>query len=153
MVEKINQKLVIISKALETLGNGVMLYGRYTKIVEIDPSLENQELLLSMRDSMIQRFEYCTDLFWKVLKIYLEQVENITLPINSPRVTIRESVTAKIITEKESEQSLNMVKNRNETSHIYHEETAEDIAQNIPEYYRLMITVIGRLNAVTAGRV
>ena len=37
--------------------------------------MNEDELEESLRDSLIQRFEFYTDLFWKYLKKYLEFVE------------------------------------------------------------------------------
>ena len=77
---KINQKLTTINEALETLKDGIELFREYKKITSGSPTKKDEQIFLGMRDSMIQRFEYCTDLFWKVLKIYLEEVEKIVIP-------------------------------------------------------------------------
>ncbi len=142
---KINQKISTINQALETLKKGIELFHEY-EITMIDSASEkNEQIFLAMRDSMIQRFEYCTDLFWKVLKVYLEEVEKVDIPILSPRGVIRETVKVKTISESEGQECMEMVKSINQTSHIYHEEVAEKIAQDIPDYYKLMQTIVGRI--------
>jgi hypothetical protein len=55
---------------------------------------------------------------------------------------IRAAVEARIITEDQGQQCLEMVKSRNLTSHIYHEEVAHDMAAKIPLYYQLMKSII-----------
>ena len=51
-------------------------------------------------DSIIQRFEYSIDTFWKFLKLHMSHTMNITIDIASPRPILREAVNAKIITIK-----------------------------------------------------
>lgn len=140
---KINQKLLTINDALGTLQESIELFEEYKKIMANSPTKKNKQLFLGMRDSMIQRFEYCTDLFWKVLKVYLEEVEKVDIAAYSPRGVVREAVQVKTITESEAQACMEMVKSRNETSHIYHQETAEEIAQKVPEFYKLIKKIVG----------
>ncbi len=135
---RINQKLDTMHNALISLDESIALFNRYEKLKEESSTKENEQLFLAMRDSMIQRFEYCTDLFWKLLKVYLEDVEKVTLPVFSPRGVIREAATVKIMSETEADACMEMIKNRNQTSHIYHEEVAESIAQKVSSFYKLM---------------
>jgi len=107
------------------------------------------EQLRTYRDSMIQRFEYCTELFWKYLKKYLE--EYVQAPgINGPAPVIRACFTAGLLDETEAENALEMVKDRNMTSHIYKEEIAKLLAQKIPDHCKLMITIANRLSLKNA---
>ncbi len=145
----IKQKLVTIKEALETLRDSIDLFHEQKGIVETDPVPKNEKIFLAMRDSVIQRFEYCTDLFWKMLKVYLEEVEKVVLTTNSPRGIIREAVKVKTLSEDEGEECIDMVTSRNQTSHIYHEEIAEDIAGKVPKYYELMERVVERVHAKT----
>jgi hypothetical protein len=81
-----------------------------------------------------------------VLKIYLEDVERVTLTISSPAGIIRASVTAGIISEDEGEQCMDMIKNRNLTSHLYHSDVAQAIIAKIPGYYELQETILNSVN-------
>ena len=144
-MEKINQKLTTMIEALGTLKESINLFDDYQTSYAQEPTKKNELLFKGLRDSMIQRFEYCTDLFWKVLKIYLQDVEKVELPTFAPRGIIREAVKAKTISEEEGEQSIDMVNSRNESSHIYHEEIAENIAQKVPGFYTLLSTVLDRV--------
>ena len=146
-METVNKKIIVFSDALQTLEESVELFYEYKNIFDKQPTERNGRLFHSMRDSMIQRFEYCTDLFWKVAKIYLENIEKIDLPVNSPRVILREAVTARILSELEGDQCIDMVDSRNKTSHIYHEVTADTIAHEVPGYYKIMKTIIDRMQA------
>jgi len=143
---KVKQKLTTIKAALKTLQKGMMLYDKFHDIPVLqDESID--DLALALRDSVIQRFEYCTDLFWKTLKVYLEEVEEINLSVNSPAGIIRAAVEARIITEQQGQKCLEMIKNRNLTSHIYHQELADHIADNVPDYYQLMHDIVTSLKA------
>ncbi len=142
---QINQKLTVMLQALATLTDGIKLFDKYSNLFNTNPTEDNEKLFLGMRDSMIQRFEYCTDLFWKTIRVYLEDVEKIDLPINAPRVILREAVKARLLSEEEGEDCITMVESRNKTSHIYHIEVAQTIAHKIPEFYTLMKLIINRI--------
>ena len=94
---------------------------------------------------MIRRFKFCTDLFWKTLKLYLEKTEKIDVSINSPRGIIREATKARVISEEEGDECMKMIECRNKTSHAYHELMAEEIAIQIPEFYDLMKIIAERI--------
>ncbi len=138
---KIKHKLETFELALETLQSSIELFKEYEQKIAATDNEKEKLIFLGLRDSVIQRFEYCTDLFWKILKLYLEEVEKITLTTYSPRSVIREAVRAKIISEQEGNACMKMVISRNKTSHIYHEEIAEDIVHKVPGYYDLMKSI------------
>ncbi len=147
---KINQKLTVINEALETLKDSIELFHEYEGVMEKSPTSKDEQIFLAMRDSTIQRFEYCTDLFWKVLKVYLEEIEKVELPTYSPRGVIRSIVRVKTMSEGEGEACMEMIISRNKTSHIYHEEIAEDIAQKTSGFYKLMRTICDRVQSKIA---
>jgi nucleotidyltransferase substrate binding protein (TIGR01987 family) len=97
--------------------------------------LENKENII-LRDAMIQRFEYSTEAFWKYLKVFLPIEHN--LPANSPREVIRTGLKTKLYSEEISKELLQMLDDRNLTSHTYVEELAETIAGRIPDYSKNM---------------
>jgi nucleotidyltransferase substrate binding protein (TIGR01987 family) len=148
-MERVNQKLATLVQALKTLDESIVSFDQYKKKFLDSPLYENEKLAVSMRDSMIQRFEYCTDLFWKVLKLHLEDVEKIDIAAVSPRGVMREAIKVKILSEAEGALCMDMVVNRNKTSHIYHQEMADIIARNVPQFYALMYEVAERLSNAT----
>ena len=97
-----------------------------------------------LRDALIQRFEYSTEAFWKYLKAYLQTEHN--LSANSPREVIRTGLTAKLYIEEMSQELLQMLDDRNLTSHTYVEQLAESIAHRIPDYSKNMSQVMTRLS-------
>ena len=111
---------------------------------ELVPSyLEDKENII-LRDAMIQRFEYSTEAFWKYLKAYLLTEHN--LSANSPRDVIRTGLKASLYKEEISKELLQMLDDRNLTSHTYVEELAESIAGRIPAYSKIMQAVTHQLS-------
>ncbi len=104
---------------------------------------ENQSDVI-LRDALIQRFEYSTEAFWKYLKAYLQTEHN--LSANSPREVIRTGLTAKLYSEETSQELLQMLDDRNLTSHTYVEELAESIANRIPVYSKNMSEFMTQLS-------
>ena len=81
-----------------------------------------------IRDSAIQRFEFCLDLAWKSLQTYLKEQKGIV--VNSPKDTFREASQNQLISF--SDNWIKLVDLRNETVHTYDEETAEKVYQELP---------------------
>lgn len=87
--------------------------------------------LSTLKDGVIQRFEFSIELSWKILKIYLneEGIENVA----TPKSTIREAFKVGII--KNVDTWLEMIDDRNLTSHIYNQSLADDIYIRIATKY------------------
>lgn len=85
-----------------------------------------------IRDGTIQRFEFCMELAWKVLRDFMRS-QYMNAALQFPKDVLREAYNAKLI----SEQSLwiDMLESRNLTSHIYSESVANDICKKIADKY------------------
>lgn len=81
-------------------------------------------------DGTIQRFEFVIELFWKVLKRTLEQ-EGIL--VDTPREALKQAYQINWLDNETA--WLQMLKDRNETSHVYNQETANRIYQHIKQHY------------------
>jgi len=82
-----------------------------------------------LRDAVIQRFEFTFELVWKALQLYLEHRG---LECGSPRATLKKAFAEGLIqTPEEADAGLQMLDDRNLTSHAYHEELALRIYQHI----------------------
>ena len=68
------------------------------------------------------------------------------LSANSPREVIRIGLKAKLYSEEISKELLQMLDDRNLTSHTYVEELAESIAGRIPAYSKNMHAVMYQLS-------
>ena len=115
-----------------------------TSLEELVSKYSENQTDVILRDALIQRFEYSTEAFWKYLKAYLQTEHN--LSANSPREVIRTGLTSKLYSEETSQELLQMLDDRNLTSHTYVEELAESIAHRIPEYSKNMNAVMTQLS-------
>lgn len=111
-----NSKLENFIKALKRLKEGLLQYD------------DKNELL---RDGIIQRFEFTFELAWKTLKEVFEDEGLIGL--NSPKSVLKEAYSAGII--EDEKLWMNMLMDRNSTSHMYNENNAIEICKNIKEEY------------------
>lgn len=82
------------------------------------------------RDGVIQRFEFTFELLWKTAKIFLGYEG---FRCAGPRSCIKEGVRREILSE--GEVLLDMLEDRNKTTHIYDEHTAEEIFERIKNRY------------------
>ncbi len=82
---------------------------------------------------LIQAFELTYELGWNLLKDYLayEGVSDLA----GSRSTIREAVTRGLLGETEGQTWMEMLQNRNRTSHLYDEEAVRAIEETIAERY------------------
>ncbi|WOV88369.1 nucleotidyltransferase substrate binding protein [Sporosarcina oncorhynchi] len=81
-------------------------------------------------DGTIQRFEFTIEIYWKTLKRLLAQEG---IDAKTPRETLKEAYQVGWL---QNEQAwLQMLKDRNETSHAYDEDMARKILSNIIGYF------------------
>ena len=83
-------------------------------------------------DGIIQRFEFTFEQAWKVMKLYLED-QGILDEALAPRSTIRCAFKHKLI--NNGDVWIEMMLDRNRTSHMYDEETAVNIVNLVKEKY------------------
>lgn len=112
-----------------------------------DYSVLNDSKIYEMcSDSCIYRFKYSFDAFWKFIKLYLEECENIELENNSPRYIFKTAENTEILLKHENLDILiQALSDRNLTSHSYNVEIAEKIVGHIPLYYQTMHLIITQL--------
>jgi len=107
--------------------------------------LSFDEWLVSSRLSVIKCFELAMHVLWRYLKLYGEVVGGMTFENNSPKAIVRVCHHARIIDELEAEGLIFMIEGRNNTSHIYKEEIAQQLFCSIEKYYKVMKNIIDRL--------
>jgi nucleotidyltransferase substrate binding protein (TIGR01987 family) len=112
--QKARQSLENLGKALQRLGEALK-----------EPT--DNSLLI---DGTIQRFEFVIELYWKTFKRLLE-MEGIQT--NTPRESLKKAYEVQWINDDVA--WLQMLRDRNETSHVYNEETAKKIYKNIQTYF------------------
>ena len=95
-----------------------------------------------VRDAAIQRFEFTFEVVWKTLKLYLERQGHES---GGPRPTFKKAFAEGLIaTPEEADVWLQMIEDRNLTSHAYDQALAERIYRNIAKDYS------SRLSAMAA---
>lgn len=83
-------------------------------------------------DGIIQRFEFTFEQSWKVMKLYLED-QGVLDEALAPRSTIRCAFKHKLITD--GDVWIEMMMDRNRTSHMYDETTARNIVKLVKGKY------------------
>jgi len=86
---------------------------------------------LTVRDGVIQRFEFTMDLAWKTIREFL--IEQGFTELNSPKSVLKQAYSYGLL--KDEEVWLNIVNDRNNTSHLYKEEMANEVFGHIHENY------------------
>lgn len=136
-METIKLRYEALQKALLILQGGI-------RIIHETTYDQNEEVYIVMRDGLIQRFEYCIDTFWKFIKLYLEEVEKLSLESKAPKEILKKAVEG-VITLEEHTVLIKALGDRNLTSHSYNENLAAEIQRQIPVYYITMKTIIDRI--------
>ncbi len=129
---------MLVNKALTTLKKSFLVIKKAKK-------LKDDDFIMAAEDSTIQRFEYCYDSFWKFLKRYLE-IRYTLEQVNNPRNTFRECVLKGVCSEDDGLILINMIGDRNETSHNYDIDEVRAILPAISGYYDCMETILKRLS-------
>jgi nucleotidyltransferase substrate binding protein (TIGR01987 family) len=84
-----------------------------------------------VRDGVIQRFEFTYELAWKSMKEHLQSIG--IVDVNSPKAIIKEAFAQQIILNEAA--WLQMLSDRNLTSHVYKESLAVEISDRITGLY------------------
>ncbi|AXF57083.1 HI0074 family nucleotidyltransferase substrate-binding subunit [Salicibibacter kimchii] len=121
-MERLQERIATADKALKTLEE--------IQDIETPSAIE--------RDAFIQRFEYTFESVWKLGKEYLREIEG--LDHGSPKRIIRASREVALLSAEETVAALEMVDDRNLTTHTYNEALADQIYEKIPAYAKLMRT-------------
>lgn len=82
-----------------------------------------------IRDGAIQRFEFCAELAWKTTRAYL--MDQGFTGIDSPKAVMREAYAFQVIDAPDT--WVQILNDRNLTSHVYDETTANAIFRRICE--------------------
>jgi nucleotidyltransferase substrate binding protein (TIGR01987 family) len=101
-----------------------------------------------VRDAVIQRFEFSFELVWKALKLYLERQGH---ECGGPRPTLKKAFAEGLVaTPEEADRWLQMLEDRNLTSHAYDESLATRIYQHVVrDYSALLGAMAGKIQTLT----
>lgn len=113
LMDKLHEKYNRLTDAVSRLREALDDYKKYP--------------LDSVRDGTIQRFEFCTELAWKTMREYL--LDQGYTNINSPKEVIKQAFAFGMI--KDNKEWVDLLNDRNLTSHVYDEVTAKEIFERI----------------------
>lgn len=99
---------------------------------------EERELTELEGQGLIQSFEYTHELAWKTLKDFIEFQGNTNL--YGSKDATREAFRLNLIDNGDG--WMEMIKSRNETSHTYNEEVAEEIVFKIRDQYHQLFVAL-----------
>jgi nucleotidyltransferase substrate binding protein (TIGR01987 family) len=101
-----------------------------------------------VRDATIQRFEFTFEVVWKTLKLFLERQGH---ECGGPRPTLKKAFAEGLIaTPDEADIWLQMVEDRNLTSHAYDRALAERIHRNIVrDYASLLGAMVAKIQGLS----
>jgi nucleotidyltransferase substrate binding protein (TIGR01987 family) len=100
-------------------------------------NIENTVLAEMSTEGLIQRFEYTHELAWNVMKDYAEYQGETS--VGGSRDATREAFQLQLITDGDT--WMEMIKSRNESSHTYNSEIADNILKKIiTKYYPVFVT-------------
>ena len=97
------------------------------------------------RDGVIQRFEFTVELLWKTLKVLLAYNK---VECTSPRDCVKKAFRHSLI--EDDDIVLDMLDDRNRSSHIYDEKTSREIFERIRDVYVDAVgEILRRISEVT----
>ncbi len=119
---------VNISKLQNAFENFLEMYEYYKNIK--NKKNENDLILESAKESVVQRFEYTQELFWKILKRYMEEYLGVEA-IQASKDVYRKAGELNIL---DTEQWFKFVSARNLASHTYNEKNLEEVLSVMDDF-------------------
>ena len=101
-----------------------------------------------LKEGLIQRFEYTHELAWNVMKDYAEYQGNNN--VKGSRDATREAFKMGLV--NSAEDWMDMLKSRNDTTHTYNSETADEIYNKVVRIYQpLFIAFEEKMESLRSG--
>lgn len=119
MEGRLNYKLVQLQDALDN----------FEKSLSIDMKSLDETLVDSIKSGRVQKFEFCVELVWKTLKVYLWEINGIDS--NSPKSVIKDFYGLDLLSVEDYEKLMEAIDDRNRISHIYSKDQFEDIYNRV----------------------
>lgn len=129
----------------QRLSNYELALGQLTKAVELAATRTLSDL---EQQGLIQAFEFTHELAWNVMKDYF--LFQGTSSITGSRDAVRESFNRGLIADGEG--WMEMIKSRNQSSHTYNQQVAEEIVSKIlSQYHPLFQAFLVRMQGLAAS--
>ncbi|MBI5356162.1 nucleotidyltransferase substrate binding protein [Candidatus Collierbacteria bacterium] len=120
------------------------------RLVELKTALSRLEEALKEvknqldKDGAIQRFEFVFELTWKTLKDFAEDKGR--MEANSPKGAFRVAADLGVIGDPQP--WFEFLKSRNDSSHLYNEESANRVFSQLPDFVSAMKDLIVSLDKI-----
>lgn len=121
-------------RAEDGLHNFSNALDRFASVIDRKTEFERDGFGDVFLDLIVKRFEFTYEMAWKALKRYLEFLG---LDPKAPRMVFKEAFAQQIITDEEV--WLDMIEQRNLTSHVYDELEVACILERTHEYQRAFL--------------
>lgn len=133
--QKLNIELSSLNQAIDT----------FAKTLEIGADAKFSEIELDLiKNGKIQKFEYCTELAWKVSKIFLEfQTAEIII---SSKMVYKNLFLNKYLSEDLYLNLFKTIEDRNKLSRVYKEEMYNEVYKNLKEHLKAFQKLLIILN-------
>ncbi len=119
----------------------------FNKLFEKDLMLFDPVINDAIMNGQLQKFEYCSELMWKAIRLLLQM--NNSISSKSPRDVIKEFFNSGYIDSGKYEILLNIIEDRNKLSHMYNEEVFTEVHARLKDYVQVMNEVLTILEEVS----
>ncbi|MEI7580208.1 MAG: nucleotidyltransferase substrate binding protein [bacterium] len=149
-MDELTLKYENVCNAFDSFTKAVKYYQKYLSRGYLDEdTFDEREVydyqIESARTALIKIFELFIELLFKHLKWVLENRLNLELDLVNPRAIIIESAKSRLITESQSLHLIELTRTRNQTSHIYKEDLANEVAKalcaSLPSLRELLVCI------------
>lgn len=104
----------------------------FLQALQVDAHSFEQSLGDVIKCGHVQKFEYCSELLWKTIKLWL--VEQEVEEVNSPKAVIKAFYQVANISDDLYKRLLEVIHDRNLYSHVYNQQEFEKLYQKLPEH-------------------
>ncbi len=122
------------------LGGLEAALSNFRDALTLEPTLFPELVADNIKSGQIQKFEFTVELLWKTVQAFLLEVDGVDAI--TPKSAAKEFVEAGHCEYEVYELFIQAINDRNQLSHIYRQEMAEEIWQRLPEYVCLVEQVV-----------
>ena len=141
-MEKLKNKYTDLLKIHKRLAVSIKRYEK--ALVDKDIDEETRE---DRRDALIKRFELMYELLWKYIREYMIALHGVV--VDSPRKVFQQCLSLGLTNPDETQQLIDLVEDRNLTSHVYNIDLANKVAADIPKHFDAISAIIKKVSLDT----
>ncbi len=112
----------------------------FKDLLALDLTLYEGVVLDGLQNGLIQKFEVCSELTWKLIKSFLFSVHKVDS--KTPKLAVKEFYLAGLADNSLYESLVQMQDDRNTLSHLYDEVTFQEILTKLKHYESNMEQVL-----------